>query len=193
MTSKILLVVDPQYDFLEGGTLPVNDAERAMNNLADFIRGHGKDYEKIILTADWHPTTHCSFKDNGGMWPMHCVQHSHGAAIYQPILDALNEIKADYIVLRKGVNEDHEEYSIFKNGKSCDKLITICENQLEVTDVDVAGIALDVCVFDSLKDGLRGLPNVNFHLLKDFSPAITKEGAEKVFNYIENTSRINII
>lgn len=192
MNGKILLIVDTQYDFING-TLPVNGAERAMNNLADFIRGHGKDYEKIILTADWHPTTHCSFKDNGGMWPMHCVQYSHGAAIYQPILDALNEIKADYIVLRKGVNEDHEEYSIFKNGKSCDKLITICENQLEVTDIDVAGIALDVCVFDSLKDGLRGLPNVNFHLLKDFSPAITKEGAEKVFNYIENTSRINII
>lgn len=192
MNGKILLLVDCQYDFING-TLAVNGAEEAMNKLAEFIRSNGKEYDKIILTADWHPQTHCSFKDNGGIWPMHCVQHSKGAAIYQSILDALNDIKSDYIVVTKGLNEEHEEYSIFKNGKSCDKLITICENQLEVTDVDVAGIALDVCVFDSLKDGLRGLPNVNFHLLKDFSPAITKEGAEKVFNYIENTSRINII
>ena len=191
--TKILLLIDCQYDFLDNGKLAVNGATAAMDKLAQFIIENGPAYDKIILTTDWHPFTHCSFKDNGGMWPVHCVQHSKGAAIYEPILEALNKIKADYIVLRKGVNEDHEEYSIFKNGKSCDKLIAICEEQFKVTDVDVAGIALDVCVFDSLKDGLRGLPNVNFHLLKDFSPAITKEGAEKVFKYIENTSRINII
>jgi nicotinamidase/pyrazinamidase len=188
--TKILLIIDAQYDFLEGGKLAVNGATAAMDKLAQFIIENGPAYDKIILTADWHPFTHCSFKDNGGMWPVHCVQHSKGAAIYEPILEALNKIKADYLVLRKGVNEDHEEYSIFKNGKSCDKLITICEEQLKVTDIDVAGIAYDYCVADSVKDGLRGLPHVNFHVIKDLCPAIAQDTADKFTNFIENSERV---
>jgi nicotinamidase/pyrazinamidase len=191
MNNKILLIIDPQYDFLEGGKLAVNGATASMDKLAQFIIENGPAYDKIILTTDWHPFTHCSFKDNGGMWPIHCIQHSKGAAIYEPILEALNKIKADYLVLRKGVDEDHEEYSIFKNAKSCDKLITICEEQLNVTDVDVCGIALDVCVYSSIKDGLRGLPYVNFHLMKDFCPYITENGKNEVFNFVENTDRLN--
>ena len=190
MGRKILIIVDAQYGFIEGGSLGVDGAREAMNRLVEFIEKHYKEYDGIFLTADWHPITHCSFKDNGGMWPVHCVQHSKGAAIYEPILEALNKIKADYLVLRKGVNEDHEEYSIFKNGKSCDKLITICEEQLKVTDIDVAGIAYDYCVADSVKDGLRGLPHVNFHVIKDLCPAIAQDTADKFTNFIENSERV---
>ena len=193
MTSKILLVVDPQYDFLEGGKLAVNGATATMDKLAKFIIENGSTYDKIVLTTDWHPFTHCSFKDNGGMWLAHCIQHSHGAAIYEPILDALNKINADYIVLRKGINEDHEEYSIFKNDKSCDKLISICEKQLEVTDVDVTGVAYDYCIADSVKDGLRALPNVKFHVIKDLCPAIAQDTADKFTNFIENSERVCLV
>ena len=190
MNTKILLIVDPQYDFLEGGKLAVNGATAAMDKLAQFIVENGPAYDKIILTTDWHPFTHCSFKDNGGIWQVHCVQHSKGAAIYEPILEALNKIKADYLVLRKGVNEDHEEYSIFKNAKSCDKLITICEEQLKVTDIDVCGIALDVCVASSVKDGLRGLPHVNFHVIKDLCPYINEESVKEFEKFVGNSERI---
>ena len=170
MNKKILLIVDAQYGFINGN-LPVNGAEITMNNLADFIRKNGKEYEKIVLTADWHPHTHCSFKDNGGIWPEHCVQHTHDAAIFQPIVDALNDIKSDYIVLTKGLDEDHEEYSIFKNNESSRKLVNIV-NALEIKDIDVCGVALDYCVLDTTKDGIRKLSGVKFHLLKDFAPSI---------------------
>ena len=189
--NKILILVDCQYGFLEGGNLPVEGATHKMDRLAEFIRENGPAYDKIFLTADWHPHTHCSFKANGGTWPEHCVQHTHDAAIYQPIIDALNAINSDYIVLTKGVDEDHEEYSVFKNEKSNALLTNICE-MMKVTDIDICGIALDVCVFDSLKDGLRVFPNTNFHLLIDFCPAITKDGEEKVINFINNSERINI-
>lgn len=190
--NKILLVVDPQYDFLEGGTLPVNGAEDAMNKLANYIVEHGKEYAKIILTADWHPQTHCSFKDNGGMWPMHCVQHSHGAAIFQPILNALNEIKADYKVFTKGVDEDHEEYSVFKNEESCNHILNLCEF-LKAEEIDVAGIAYDYCLASSVKDGLKVLPNANFKVMKDFSPAIAQDTADNFTNFIENSERVCLV
>ena len=190
---KALLIIDAQYDFLEGGKLGVDGATSAMDKLAQFIVENGSTYDKIILTTDWHPFTHCSFKDNGGMWPPHCIQHSHGAAIYEPILEALNKIKADYVVLKKGVNEDHEEYSIFKNKKSCDRLIAICEEQLKVTDVDVAGEVFEFCIADTVKDGLRSLPHVNFHIIKDFCPILDENRAKEFVKFIEGCERIELV
>lgn len=180
MKNKILLLIDTQYDFING-SLAVNGAEDAMNSLATFILENGEEYDKIILTADWHKETHCSFKDNGGIWSRHCVQFSKGATIYQPILDALNTIKADYIVLTKGTNEDREEYSIFKNDKSSKILLNLCDFY-NVEHIDITGIALDYCVLDTVKDGKKKLPNVKFHLYSEMSPSIGDK-EEVIKNY----------
>lgn len=186
MKNKILLLIDCQYDFING-SLSVDGAEDAMNNLSQFILAYGKEYKSIILTADWHPQTHCSFKSNGGQWPTHCVQYSYGAAIYQPILNALNEIKADYSVLLKGLDESREEYSIFKNELSNAAIKAICDYE-KVEEIDICGLAYDYCVADSAKDGLKAFPNVNFIVLHEFSPSIG-DGAEFT-NFIENSNRI---
>ena len=188
MDNKILIIIDPQNDFILG-SLSVNGAIEAMNKLSNFIIEHGRQYSKIVLTADWHPITHCSFIENGGKWPIHCVQFSIGASLYEPIMNALKEIEADYTILTKGLNEDREEYSIFKNPTSCDKIMAICN---DVKNIDMCGIAYDVCLFDSAKDALRALPNANIHILKEFSPSISEEGAKNVDNFVKNFERITI-
>lgn len=175
MSKKILMLIDCQIDFISG-SLAVKDAKETMDGLCDFIIENGKSYDKIILTADWHPTTHCSFQDNGGMWPKHCVQHSVGASIYQPLLEALDKINSDYVVLTKGDNEDREEYSVFKNEKSCKEIKAICET-LGTEHMDYVGIALDYCVKDSILDCKRELPNMNIHLFPQFSPCIGDKDA----------------
>lgn len=171
MGKKALIVVDGQNDFIEGGSLPVNGAKDAMNRLAEYIKNNYKEYSLIVFTVDWHTETHCSFKANGGQWPTHCVQFSHGAAIYQPLLDVLDENKIDYEVLTKGINEDHEEYSIFKNPMSKIVLGRHYENDKYET-VDFTGLALDVCVLNSIKDSKKVFVNSHLRLLKDFTAAI---------------------
>lgn len=170
MNKKILMLIDCQFDFISG-SLAVNGSEEKMNGLCDFIRENGQMYDQIILTADWHPYTHCSFKENGGEWPSHCVEHTMGASIYQPLINALNDIKSDYLVLTKGDNEEREEYSIFRNEKSKNILEKIVK-AFKVEDIDFCGIALDYCVKDSVLDAKRAFPNINMHLYKDFSPCI---------------------
>lgn len=169
--GKVLMIIDAQYGFIEGGNLGVEGARDKMNGLVDFIKEHHNEYDNIYLSADWHLPTHCSFKDNGGIWPPHCVQFSHDAAIYQPILDALNEAKVDYHVLTKGCDEDHEEYSVFKNEMSNAFLKAIL-NVKDIDTVDFAGIALNYCVLDSIKDGKKVFTNAHFRLFKDFTPSI---------------------
>jgi nicotinamidase/pyrazinamidase len=184
--NRILLVVDPQNDFISG-SLQVGGAELAMTKLASYIANHGNEYDGIYITADWHPLTHCSFKDNGGEWPIHCVQFTSGAAIYQPIINALNEKKLDYEVLTKGINEDREEYSIFKNEVSLAYFKAINKHNT-VTRVDVAGLAGDVCVMNSVADGLRVFTNAEFRIFKEFSPSI--DGGNKLDKFVGINDRV---
>ena len=190
--KKFLLVIDAQKDFLDGGKLGVENSTKTMDNLAEFIVKHGKDYEMAIATVDWHPVSHCSFKENGGIWPAHCIQYSEGAAIYEPVLNALNTYAKSFDVLTKGTDDSREEYSIFKNIFSKEKL-TYLVNFNKIEEIDVVGIAYDYCVADSVKDGLRALPNIKFNVIKEFCPAIATNSANDFTNFIEETERVTLV
>ena len=106
--KKLLLIVDPQIDFITG-TLPVAGAAEAMDALAKYVKEKGNEYTVKIVTADWHPYHHSSFADEGGMWPRHCVQHSVGAAIWESLLVALNESKGGFTLVYKGDSREKDE------------------------------------------------------------------------------------
>ena len=146
--NKILLVIDAQYDFING-SLAVNGAEEKMSKLADFINKNGSKYKMIILTADWHPINHMSFIVNGGTWQTHCVQHTVGAAIYQPIVEASFN-NTTTIVLTKGDISTVEEYSIMDNYHSSKKVLFHLDKD-DVEQVDVCGIANEYCVLETVK------------------------------------------
>ena len=190
--KKALLVIDCQYDFIDGGKLGVNGSTEKMYRLTNYIDEHGKDYDLVIATVDYHPITHCSFKENGGMWPIHCLQHSQGASIFEPLLMSMFTKTNHTEIFTKGLDEDHEEYSIFKNKVSSEKIINLM-NAFEIEEIDVVGIAYNYCVADSVKDGLKALPNVKFNVIKEFCPAIEDGTAVEFDKFIDNSERVTLV
>ena len=68
-----LIIVHPKNDFMPGGSLVVpksNEILPAINKYLDIFQASGFT---IIFTRDGHPTNHCSFKEQGRLWPKHCV------------------------------------------------------------------------------------------------------------------------
>lgn len=159
MKHKILLLVDCQYDFIDG-SLAVKDAQPTMKNLVNFIhqaKTSGEPYyEKIFFTVDWHPIDHCSFKGSGGVWPVHCVQHTHGAAIYSDLFRAVINLELPYHIIEKGAVKEREEYSAFGQGTGPAEFKLPAFNhdtfKPEDTYIDVAGIAYDYCVANCALD-----------------------------------------
>lgn len=170
MDGKILLIVDPQVDFING-SLPVPGACEAMNALGEYIAAHAGEYMSVLVTADRHPVGHCSFDRNGGEWPVHCVADSVGAAIWPPVMDALCGCHCPVIILHKGTDSAKEEYSIFSNRDAKDKIIRLVEES-DVREIDVCGLAGDVCVASTLRDGLSALPMVEFGVIMRFTPSL---------------------
>lgn len=156
MYEKFLIIVDPQNDFIEGGSLPVSGARSAMQQLAEYVRNHAAEFSTIFVTQDAHPENHCSFTANGGIWPVHCVRDSSGFEVFKQLQEALSASdNVEYC--QKGTDSAVEQYSIFSyNGGQITnpdgrKIISAIEKASSPTIV-VCGIAGDVCVMNTLND-----------------------------------------
>ena len=174
--KKLLLIVDAQYDFING-SLPVPGAEEAMDGLSRWMNGlEPRAYDNLVLTADFHTWNHVSF----GQWPVHCVAHTHGAAIWQAVLESAYQLCPQTKVLTKGTLKTKEEYSILKNSVSRRKLLPLLDS---AEQIDVCGIAGDVCVLDTLKDLAQAGYKKKLNVLLPFCPSL--DGGKALKEYVQ--------
>lgn len=172
---KLLLVIDAQRDFLEG-SLSVEGAPQMMDRLADYIRRQDGNFLLKAFTQDWHPLNHCSFKRNGGIWPVHCLQHSDGAGIHAALVEAAMATRGDNIFLTKGLRPDVEEYSIFDNDESAAQLRQLVAAK-GIEEIDICGVAREYCVKESLLGAIKAFGASRIHILNRFIAAISDEHA----------------
>ena len=139
-SRKILLAVDLQKDFIYGSlTVPgATEVLPAINEVKN-------DFDLVYFTLDWHPVDHCSFREQGGPWPVHCVHHTAGAALDPGVLADLPEEKMRFIL--KGRVQSPEEYGAFVGFDPAHQDLF-----LPGDEVVICGIAADYCVLESLKN-----------------------------------------
>ncbi len=159
--NNALLVIDVQNDFCEGGSLACAGGAAVAQKITDYLNSGNSNYDYVIASRDWHTPSelndghfpaHGNEPDFVKTWPLHCLAGSQGAE-YHPNLDG----KLIDIHIKKG--QSANGYSIFdgidESGKSFAQVIS----DLEISSVDVVGIATDYCVrasaLDSLKHGLN--------------------------------------
>lgn len=188
--KNILLIIDPQNDFITG-SLAVKGAKEKMMKLADYINGDHPSYDYVCVTMDTHPENHSSFRENGGIWPAHCVYDTDGWNLPEYLNEALKN--ANFVsCYHKGTEVDKEEYSIFDNEKDGFMLRTQIKELARQEDVyvDVCGIAGDYCVLETIK-GLRKFVGDDYiNILWDYTASI--DGGIKLFDYAK-LNEINII
>lgn len=141
-TRDVLVTVDAQNDFITG-SLAVTNGEAVVapiNTVAEAVRATNGD---VVLTRDWHPAHTPHFDTDGGVWPVHCVAETEGAA-FAPALT----IEPNDIILSKGM-EQTDGYSgwegISEAGETLETIITPRTNREQVR-VFIGGLATDYCV-----------------------------------------------
>lgn len=177
--KKLLLIVDMQYDFLNG-SLTVDGAQAIGDNLASHIEELGEGhYDNIVFTADWHPINHCSFET----WPKHCVQFTKGASIYEPLVKAAYDNCSNVAIMTKGNVVNKEEYSIMDNKLSSDLLMKMIEDE-RIDTIEVVGVAGDFCVMQSVEgliaNGLKEKVVLNLNYIASI------DGGEKINNFVKS-------
>ena len=190
--KNILLIIDPQNDFITG-SLAVQGAKEKMLKLSDYVQEHGSNYDYIVITMDTHPSTHCSFKENGGIWPAHCVSFTNGWHMPEYLSDALKQ-HTQLFIYHKGDLDHKEEYSIFHN-EVCAEILTKQLKELQEKDpmlmIDVCGIAGDYCVLETLKGLCDRVDPSKISVLTNFIASIDGGKALNEFTKSKNIKEIN--
>jgi len=174
LPNRMLIIVDPQIDFTTG-SLATKNGPAAMDYLAKALNeGAWKNYGWILVTQDAHPANHCSFVENGGVFPPHCVQGTEGMNVYpalQKVLTAICPQSPDIHYMQKGDKQDKEEFSIFQNERSSEKLITVIK-ELDFEGIDICGIATDYCVYETTKDLMAFYPASKIRVITNCLAAV---------------------
>lgn len=161
---KVLVVTDVQRDFFDpAGSLYVAGGE----TLPAKIAAIAPQFDKIVFTLDWHPGDHCSFKENGGPWPVHCVAYTQGAGLadeFAPLL-AMGPEKVQLFF--KGTKKEREEYGAFDGLSNRVQYSTIYDWMQKADEIGICGIAGDYCVKETAAKILGYVPASKVKMLVD--------------------------
>lgn len=143
--GDVLLVTDIQNDFLPGGSLAVAGGDEVVPVLNRYIDAFVAQGLPVYATRDWHPQGHCSFHEQGGPWPEHCVAGSPGAAFAATLA-----LPPGATVISKATSRDREAYSSFQGTDLDDRL-----RAAGIRRLFIGGLATDYCVLNSVRDARR--------------------------------------
>ena len=198
---KALIVVDPQLDFFEGGSLAVAGSNRIIpiiNKLTE-----SEYFDMVIFTKDWHPSNHKSFAsqysdkklfdviDLNGiqqvLWPDHCVQKTQGAEFHPDIDMNIN----NFYIFKKGMNIEVDSYSgFFENDHKTSTGLSKFLIDKKIDDIYLIGIAGEYCVGYSALDGSK--EGFNTYIIEDGVAYMSEEG-KKIINKKLLENNVNII
>lgn len=179
---KALILIDIQNDFLPGGALAVPEGDQIIL----LINALQKHFNLVVATQDWHPALHKSFASNHQgkaafeqidlnglpqvLWPDHCVQGSQGAE-----LSAAVDWRKTEAIFRKGTNAEIDSYSgFYDNGHLKSTGLGSYLRGRDVTEVFIAGLAGDYCVYFTARDALA--EGFVTYIIENATRPISKEG-----------------
>jgi nicotinamidase/pyrazinamidase len=152
-----LVVVDVQNDFADPkGSLYVKGGEEVVPAVNAEVERALSAGALVVYTQDWHPESTPHFRKDGGIWPVHCVRGTWGAA-FHPNLRVAGD------TIRKGADgaDGYSGFSV-RDPRSGDVSATRLESMLRAAGIErvvVCGLATDYCVAETALDARRlGFP-----------------------------------
>lgn len=159
----------------------------AGDEVVPVINRIARRFSNLVLTQDWHPAGHASFASSHPnkqpfqtirmpygeqvLWPDHCVQGSHGAALHHEL-----NLPHAQLIIRKGYHNGVDSYSAFVEADR--KTTTGLQAYLQARAIDtvyLAGLATDFCVaWSALDAASAGFQTI---LIEDACRAIDLDGS----------------
>ena len=163
--KRALIIVDMQNDFCPGGSLAIEGGNKIIPVINKYIKNFTKDRDLIVFTRDWHTADHCSFTQQGGIWPPHCVAGTKGADFHPDIV-----VPENAVIISKAASAEKDAYSGFEGTSSDSLMLDEVLKKKGINELFICGLATDYCVKSTVLDALNHGYRVKF--LSDASSAV---------------------
>jgi len=140
-----LLIVDVQNDFLPGGALAIPHGDHVVGVLNGYLELFASRKLPVFATRDWHPADHCSFLQQRGPWPAHCIAGSLGADFADEL-----QLPENVTVISKATDPTADAYSGF-DGTDLERRL----REAGIQRLFIGGLATEFCVQATVENALR--------------------------------------
>ena len=148
--SSGLLIVDTQNDFCPGGALAVPEGDQVVPVLRKLAARFSALGRPVYASRDWHPRDSTHFEENGGVWPVHCVQGTEGARLRADL-----QLPASAMIVTKGQGRHDDGFSAIVGEVAGRGSLLADLHARGINHLYVGGLATDYCVKYTVLDAVR--------------------------------------
>ncbi|MET3804189.1 nicotinamidase/pyrazinamidase [Nakamurella sp. UYEF19] len=174
--TTALVVVDMQHDFADPtGSLYVSGGEEILPGIVEQIEGTLAAGGLVVYTQDWHPEHTPHFQIDGGLWPVHCVIDTPGAALVPGL-----PVGGPIVKKGSGPEDSYSGFSVLnlETGATTGTELSTILDENGIMAITVVGLAGDWCVkataIDGVSLGYRTTVPLSFTRFVELQPGDTE-------------------
>ena len=134
---KVLVVVDMQYDFIDGA-LGTKEAQAIVPNVKKKVEEAVRNGDLIIYTRDTHFQSYLDSREGQRLPVTHCVVGTHGWRIPEELMP-----RSDY---PKYWVQDKYTFGLYELPNELYKRFHSKFTNSEITEIELVGLCTDICV-----------------------------------------------
>ncbi|HDK7314162.1 TPA: cysteine hydrolase [Clostridium botulinum] len=172
--NKLLVVVDYQYDFVDG-SLGFLKAKELEDKIYNKVKQYKNNKEFVIFTYDTHYNDYLKTREGKALPVKHCIEGTKGHKLY----GRLQEFK-NY--------GDH----FMKNTFSIEQNIIKIAKNLDIEEIELVGVATNICVISNAITFQTIFPNTKITVDASCCASFNDDLHEKALDIMEGL-QMNII
>ena len=167
---KILIVVDMQYDFIDGA-LANKDAQKIVKPIADFIKENS--FDQIIFTRDTHGKDYLNTPEGKKLPVTHCLEGTKGWVVHEDILNA-------------AIDSDTPYYFVDKPTFGYRGWLWGADFMYDHDEITVVGTCTDICVVSNVLILKAAFPEARIEVVGDLCAGLTPEKHKAALDVMES-------
>ena len=191
---KVLIVVDMQYDFVDGA-LGTPEAQAIVPKVADKIRELADPNTVVIFTKDTHGENYMNTLEGKNLPVPHCIKGTHGHSIVDEVFEAYSckdfmDPWTAYPLAE--TNPLKIEKPTFGSLELQDILWTMHTEDHPIEEVTLMGLCTGICVMSNAILAKATLPKVPVNVIADCCACVTPRSHQVALEAME-MCQINIL
>lgn len=170
--KKLLLVVDYQYDFIDG-TLGFPEAASLADGIREKIETFHIANNDVIFTMDTHHSDYLQTQEGKALPVVHCIENTHGYEIYQRVKDVM---KKEDVIFKKPSFGSLELGHYLK-----DKAYDV---------IEIVGLVTNICVISNAVIAKSALPEAQIIIHQHLCASFSKELHHQAINVMRSLQMV---